>query len=129
MTLPRSSPRATMLQMKMLDAEQKEILASGILSDVTVAANLDVDAWADVHGYPRLVGSLNPVTQPPMPAQIYQRHYIGGEDRIVPKEIVARGPINPNTLIVIPSYDHHCCWAAIWPAVLTEVERATGSGH
>lgn len=95
---------------------------------VTVAGNLDIDAWADLHGYPRLTGSLNPARQPPMPTQIYHRHLVGGKDRVVPKEIVALGPIDPETLIMIPSFDHTCCWVAIWPAVLTELDRATGSG-
>ena len=33
---------------------------------VTVAANLDIDRWADLHGYPRLHQSLNPARQPPL---------------------------------------------------------------
>ena len=92
---------------------------------VTVAANLDIDAWAHLHGYPRLDGSLNPAMQPPIPPRIHQRHYVGGEDPIIPPAIVARGPIDPAALIVIPSYDHICCWTARWPAILTDLERAT----
>lgn len=89
---------------------------------VTVAANLDIDAWADLHGYSRLVGSLNPARQAPVPTRIRQRHYVGGNDRVVPKDVVARGPIDPNALVVIPPYDHTCCWETIWPTVLAEVE-------
>jgi len=96
---------------------------------VTIAANLDIDAWADLHGYSRLTGSLNPARQPPMPARIRQRHYVGGQDRVVPKDVVARGPIDPDTLVVIPSYDHTCCWETIWPAVLAEVGPASASGR
>ncbi len=92
---------------------------------VTVAANLDIDAWADLHGYPRLAGSLNPATQRPIPSRIYQRHYVGDEDPVVPKAIVARGPIDPASLVVIPSYDHRCCWTALWPAILAEVDQGT----
>src|SRR5712692_3248183 len=44
-------------------------------SVVTVAANLDVDGWADLHGYSRLAGSLSPARRPPLPPRIYQRHY------------------------------------------------------
>ena len=95
---------------------------------VTVAANLDIDAWADLHDYPRLAGSLNPAGQPPIPSRIYQRHYVGDKDTVVPKAIVARGPIDPATLIVIPAYDHRCCWTALWPAILTEVEQGTRPG-
>jgi pimeloyl-ACP methyl ester carboxylesterase len=37
---------------------------------VTVAANRDIDAWADHHGYLRLAGSLNPAEGRP-PAHHY----------------------------------------------------------
>ena len=90
---------------------------------VTVAANLDIDRWADLHGYPRLHQSLNPASQPPLRAGIRQRHYAGGRDRIVPAEVVARGPIAPGTLSVIPAYDHLCCWQDIWPDVLSATAR------
>jgi pimeloyl-ACP methyl ester carboxylesterase len=90
---------------------------------VTIAANLDIDAWADLHGYLRLAGSVNPAAEPRLPEGIHQQHYVGGRDRVVPKEIVARGPIDPSALIVIPSYDHVCCWEAIWPAVLAGLAR------
>lgn len=93
---------------------------------LTVAANLDIDAWADLHGYSRLVGSLNPATQPPLPPTIRQRHYVGGRDRVVPKEVTLRGPVEPDTVTVIPAYDHVCCWAEIWPAVLAEVDAPGG---
>jgi hypothetical protein len=56
---------------------------------VTVAANLDIDAWTDVHGYSRLVGSLNPARQAPLPAWIHRRHYVGSMDRVVPKDVIA----------------------------------------
>jgi pimeloyl-ACP methyl ester carboxylesterase len=95
---------------------------------VTVAGNLDIDAWADLHGYPPLAGSLNPATHPPIPPQIYQRHYVGDVDPVVPSPIVARGPIDPATLIVIPSYDHRCCWVDRWPAILAEAEQGTRPG-
>jgi pimeloyl-ACP methyl ester carboxylesterase len=96
---------------------------------VTVAANLDIDAWADLHGYSRLAGSLNPARQPPLPARIRQRHYVGGKDQVVPEAIIVRGPIDPDTVIVIPAYGHACCWESMWPTVLAEVDRASASGR
>jgi hypothetical protein len=95
---------------------------------VTIAGNFDIDAWADLHGYSRLDGSLNPATQPRLPAQIRQRHYVGGQDRVVPEGVVARGPIDPDALIVVQPYDHVCCWEAMWPGVLAEVDQASVSG-
>src|SRR5713226_5366385 len=96
---------------------------------VTVAANLDVDGWADLHGQSRLAGSLSPARRPPLPPRIYQRHYAGGRDRVVPPGIVAAGDILPETLRVIPDYGHTCCWLELWPRVLEEVEGAAAGGR
>ena len=93
---------------------------------VTVAANLDVDGWAEMHGHSRLAGSLSPALRPPLPLRIYQRHYAGGRDQVVPPRIVAGGGILPGTLRVIPDYDHVCCWMELWPRVLDDVEQGTG---
>ncbi len=93
---------------------------------VTVAANLDVDGWAALHGHSPLAGSLSPARRPPLSPGIYQRHYAGGRDRVVPPGIVAGGDILPETLTVIPEYGHVCCWVELWPRVLDEVERAAG---
>jgi pimeloyl-ACP methyl ester carboxylesterase len=92
---------------------------------VTVAANLDVDAWADRQGWDRLTGSLNPARQPPLPARVYQRHYAGGRDRTVPVEAAPRAV----TLVVVPEYDHRCCWTAMWPAVLADLGRGLETGR
>ena len=96
---------------------------------ITVAANLDIDAWTDLHGDRRLVGSLNPVRQPPLPDRIVQIHYTGGRDRVVPAEIVRRGVTGGARLVVEPRFDHVCGWAASWPRILGEVERATRAGR
>jgi hypothetical protein len=93
---------------------------------VTVAANLDVDGWADLHSHSRLGGSLSPARRPLLPPRIYQRHFAGGRDRVVTPEIVAGGGILPETLSVIRDYDHVCCWVELWPRVLDEVDRAVG---
>jgi pimeloyl-ACP methyl ester carboxylesterase len=85
---------------------------------ITVAANLDVDAWTDQQRSSRLVGSLNPARQPPLPTRVYQRHYAGARDRTVPMGM-ARGA----ELVVMPEYDHRCCWTSLWPTVLADLER------
>jgi pimeloyl-ACP methyl ester carboxylesterase len=92
---------------------------------VTVAANLDIDAWADLRRDARLTGSLNPAGQPPLPDRVVQIHYAGGRDRLVPADIVRRG-VTSGRLVVVPEFDHVCCWAARWPRILSEVEKATG---
>ena len=92
---------------------------------ITVAANLDTDGWTDLHGDRRLVGSLNPARQPPLPDRVVQIHYAGGRDRVVPVEIMRRGVTGAGRLVVEPEFDHVCCWAASWPRILGEVERVT----
>ena len=94
---------------------------------VTVAANLDIDAWTARHGYLRLAGSLNPASQPPLPSDLYRRHYLGGRDRVVPPEIVSDGPFEPATIVRIPDFDHVCCWQQLWPSIIADLVRATES--
>jgi hypothetical protein len=89
---------------------------------VTVAANLDIDAWADGAGDTRLSGSLNPARETPLPARIVQIHYAGGRDRVVPVDVVRRGVSGSARLIVVPEFDHVCCWERAWPEILSQLE-------
>lgn len=86
---------------------------------VTIAANLDIEAWTDHHGHARLAGSLNPITRPPLRRDVVQRHYAGARDAVVPPSVTASGVRGPNaTLAVVDGQDHACCWADMWPAIL-----------
>jgi hypothetical protein len=91
---------------------------------VTVAANLDIEAWADGHRVPRLEDSLNPARQPPLSDRVVQIHYAGGRDRIVPVDVVRRGFAGTGRLVVLPDFDHVCCWETAWSAILDELERS-----
>jgi pimeloyl-ACP methyl ester carboxylesterase len=93
------------------------------LAVITIAANLDIDAWADLHGDARLTGSLNAARQPPLPDRIVQIHYAGGRDRLVPVDIVRRGVRGTARLVVEPQFDHVCCWALAWPRILSAVDQ------
>lgn len=86
---------------------------------VTIAANLDLDAWA----YPNyLSGSLNPASLPPLPRSIFQRHYAGEKDRVVPPALMNKAASHLGSeLIVIDNYDHVCCWEQIWPTILDDL--------
>jgi pimeloyl-ACP methyl ester carboxylesterase len=94
---------------------------------VTVAANLDIDAWTARHGYLRLAGSLNPAAQPPLPRHVYQRHYVGGRDRNVPREIVSSGRFDPSGIVLVPDFDHACCWRRLWPSIIADLHHAMGA--
>ena len=94
---------------------------------VTIAANLDIDAWTDLHRHDRLVGSLNPARLVNLPATIRQRHYVGSRDRLVPPGITARGPIPRDALVVVEGYDHVCCWKAIWERLVSDLDGPSGA--
>jgi pimeloyl-ACP methyl ester carboxylesterase len=92
---------------------------------VTIAANLDIDAWADHHGQDRIAASLNPASRPPLLAGILVRHYAGSNDRIVLPALVAPGVRGANAkLIVVDGYDHVCCWTELWPTILADIAAA-----
>ena len=87
---------------------------------LTVAANLDVTAWARHHGHAPLTASLDPATAPALPATIAQFHWFGAEDDNVPAALMraslARQP--QGHVEVLAGHDHECCWAEIWPQLL-----------
>lgn len=87
---------------------------------LTVAANLDVDAWSRYHGYSPLNESLNPASQPALDKRIRQVHLAGKEDAIVPLPVIqAYAQRQSNSeMLVYDDYDHVCCWEDAWPAIL-----------
>jgi dienelactone hydrolase len=93
---------------------------------VTLAGNLDTDAWALYHAYTPLSRSLNPATRPPLDPGIIQRHYLGSADHHVPPAVVKRftDRSRAGEVIEIPQFDHVCCWETIWPQILAEVDHA-----
>ena len=98
---------------------------------VTVAANLDTDDWARIHGFSVLEGSLNPALQPNLPPTIIQLHYVGGRDQNVPPSVVrsfARHHLEAD-VIEVADFEHGCCWVKRWPQLLDELaatRHATG---
>jgi hypothetical protein len=88
---------------------------------VTVGANLSRDAWTTVRRMERLEGSLDPAAAPPLPAHVYQVHYVGSRDTIVPPRVVMAGA-PAATVVVVEGYDHVCCWRDRWPAVLADLK-------
>ena len=87
---------------------------------VTFAANLDVDAWSQVHGYATLTESLNPMTQKKLPSRIKQIHLAGAEDEIVPAHIVKSYSDQQQNADyhLFPDFDHQCCWEEAWQKIL-----------
>jgi pimeloyl-ACP methyl ester carboxylesterase len=87
---------------------------------VTVAAPLDTAAWTRLHRVSPLAGSLEPRRFAAALAALPQIHFVGANDEIVPASVVqsflAALPAPADArLIVVPGYDHECCWADAWP--------------
>ncbi|MET0962642.1 MAG: alpha/beta hydrolase [Noviherbaspirillum sp.] len=90
---------------------------------VTVAGNLDHRAWTAHHGVPPLTGSLNPADAWQALVGLPQRHLLGSEDRTINRASIASyiarfAPAQQPQLRIIDGYDHQCCWARDWPALL-----------
>ncbi len=90
---------------------------------VTLAGNLDTDAWTHWHRYSPLDQSLNPARLPPLPAGIFQLHIAGGRDDNIPlvsiTHEVARQP--GARLLVLPGMAHTCPDESVWQGILTGI--------
>jgi pimeloyl-ACP methyl ester carboxylesterase len=91
---------------------------------VTVAANLNLEAWSAYTETNALTGSLNPASLPPLAGLIQQRHYAGAKDKIAPPALMATAAAHMGAeLIILDAYDHVCCWEQVWPQVLADLEK------
>jgi len=85
---------------------------------VTIAGNLDIDAWTHLHGYQPLNKSLNPSSFDEL--TIPHVAMIGERDTNIPlSSISGYLQSHPHTIVkTIANYDHVCCWEENWPALL-----------
>jgi pimeloyl-ACP methyl ester carboxylesterase len=99
------------------------ILLAAERSDVvdirTIAANLDIALFTQIHKVSAMKGSLNPAGVALRVARIPQLHLVGGEDDIVPASIAdsfyeAAGRSPCIRVVVIPGFDHGGAWAEAW---------------
>ena len=93
---------------------------------VTLAGNLDTEAWIKHHGYTPLFGSLNPARRERLRDSVTQWHFMGRNDSVIPPSIVKRFiQLQPNAFATeIGSFTHGCCWQKIWPAVLSGLNNS-----
>jgi pimeloyl-ACP methyl ester carboxylesterase len=99
----------------------------GVVGVITVAANLDIDAWTEFHGYDPLVGSLNPIQQS-RNSNVTHFQIVGGRDTTVPLTTsIGYADAQPNVeLISYEKFDHACCWEEEWPAILKRLSMRLG---
>jgi len=99
---------------------------------VTIAANLDVAAWARWHGYLPLEGSLNPADRPPLDSSIREWNLLGGHDANVPEHVSSRylERLGPDHIWRFPDFDHVCCWVEAWSGIEARIDASlTGPSH
>lgn len=90
---------------------------------VTIAANLDVAAWTNHHGYLPLVDSLNPAMSDRDHAW-REIHLVGELDDVVPKHVSDRYfERHPSAQRwELANYGHSCCWLEEWPSIWRRIE-------
>ena len=103
-------------------AMQQEIPTA--TSVVTLAANIDTDAWATSHGYLQLEGSLNPTLLPALPSSTFTLHLFGENDNVVNSNLFkdylfSRPDVES---IVYQGFDHSCCWGKVWLEILERIQ-------
>ena len=97
---------------------------------VTLAGNLDVQAWTKYHDYTPLYGSLDPAKEAPLDPAIYQVHLRGGQDEVVPPSLAEKWLAKQTNTdaCLYQKFNHRCCWANIWPKVLVQISLARKRG-
>lgn len=89
-----------------------------VSSVVTIAANLDTDAWTEHHQYLPMSQSLNPASSD-RPHPWPELHLRGSNDSIVPAATTARyfERYPQARQRTIEGFDHICCWVRDWPKI------------
>ena len=92
---------------------------------VTLAANLDIDAWGGLHGYSPLTTSINPVTAAGTRHDLVHLHLSGDADRNVPPPVHGRlhDKLAHGAFRTLAGFDHRCCWVQAWPRLAAELQR------
>ena len=90
---------------------------------ITIAANLDIDAWAKHHNYLPLSGSMNPALST-HPHPWYEFHMEGADDAVVPSATrdayFERYPSARRW--VLEKHGHKCCWVEEWKELWERIE-------
>ena len=87
---------------------------------VTLAGNLDTDAWCELHHYSRLDRSMNPVAEGILPPALRQRHYVGEHDTVTPPQLVdaAARSLGASGAHTLSGVTHSKGWEDYWPSLL-----------
>jgi len=92
---------------------------------ITVAGNLDHTAWTHYHNLLPLAGSSNAEDVSAKLIGIKQRHFLGGQDTIIPPVLTKLWPpelrgVQDANLRIIDGFDHACCWEQNWAVLVAQ---------
>ncbi|RBQ29163.1 alpha/beta hydrolase [Aliarcobacter vitoriensis] len=94
---------------------------------ITVAGNLDIEKWVNIHNISKLDGSLNPANFTSNLENIKQFHIIGIDDKIVPKDIFlsyfSKFSNKKNIEYIYTNSNHSCCFESVLKEVLNKIEK------
>ena len=90
---------------------------------VTIAGNLDIDAWTRAHRFLALSQSDNPATAPALDRRITQIAIVGSRDVNVPQSSLRAflDRQQPQEVWIYDNHDHACCWRRDWPSILKRI--------
>lgn len=91
---------------------------------VTLAGNLDTDAWTRFHHYTPLKNSLNPADLSAKTLPHKQLHFVGDKDNNVSPVLgqAFLGRIGQQ-IQILNNADHNCCWITQWSQLLTQINQ------
>lgn len=92
---------------------------------ITVAGNLNHQAWTELHNVSPLTRSLNPAAYQEQLQSIPQVHFVGADDKNIPPQLAQDFISNYEStkfakVIVVPDQTHSCCWQEIWPKLILD---------
>jgi len=90
---------------------------------ITVAGNLNHQVWTTHHNISPLSNSLNPADYLEQLNYIEQVHFVGANDKVIPPFLAQQFVTEFNSqakveVIVVPEFNHHCCWVEHWPELI-----------
>jgi dienelactone hydrolase len=94
-----------------------------VIQLITVAGNLNHQAWTTLHNLSPLTGSLNPADYRDKLQTIPQIHFVGKDDKNIPPKltqdfIAGYDSAELSNVIVVPKQSHGCCWQGIWQSLI-----------
>lgn len=90
---------------------------------ITLAGNLDTQAWTSLHHYSALRNSLNPADEIERAQPKKQIHFMGDKDDNIPPELAKDflAKIGQQSTI-LEGADHNCCWQIHWQELLLKID-------